>query len=95
MTMTDPNQDVRSQFEAWYPGSGVDGCTCERVAARVGYAGGYQAALQSPAVRELVEALKWYIENDDTNIGQEGNEPFEAGLNRAKAALRTLGAGHE
>ena len=39
------------------------------------------------AAPELLEALQWYVDNDDTNIGQPGNEPYEAGLNRARAAI--------
>lgn len=36
---------------------------------------------------ELLEALQWYVENDDTNIGQQGNEFWELGLDRARAAI--------
>ncbi len=44
--MTTPtNEEVRQQFEAWYPGSGVEGCTIEKVAAWYGYAAGFKAAL--------------------------------------------------
>jgi hypothetical protein len=39
------------------------------------------------AAPELLEALKWYVENDDTNIGMEGNEFWEEGLERGKAAI--------
>jgi hypothetical protein len=39
------------------------------------------------AVHDLLEALKWYVENDDTNIGMEGNEFWEEGLERGKAAI--------
>lgn len=39
------------------------------------------------AAPELLEALQWYVDNDGTNIGQPGNEPYEAGLNRARAAI--------
>jgi hypothetical protein len=35
----------------------------------------------------MLEALKWFVEHDDTNIGQPGNEFFEAGLNRGIAAI--------
>ena len=31
--------------------------------------------------QELLEALKWYVENDETN---EGDEPLEAGLRITK-----------
>ena len=36
----------------------------------------------------LAEALRWYVENDDTNEGQEGNEYWLAGRDRAIAVLR-------
>lgn len=39
---------------------------------------------------KLVECLKWYVENDDTNIGQEGNEFWEDGLNKANALLEEI-----
>ena len=39
------------------------------------------------AAPDLLEALKWFVENDDTNIGQEGNEFWEDGLNRGIAAI--------
>lgn len=39
------------------------------------------------AAPELLEALQWYVQNDDTNVGQEGNEFYEAGLSRAEAAI--------
>lgn len=35
----------------------------------------------------LLEALQWYVENDDTNIGQPGNEFWELGLERGRAAI--------
>ena len=35
----------------------------------------------------LLECLKWYIEEDDTNIGQPGNEYWEAGKERAEIAV--------
>ena len=35
----------------------------------------------------LAEALRWYVENDDTNDGQEGNEFWLAGRDRARALL--------
>lgn len=38
-------------------------------------------------VEALVEALEWYIENDDVCIGQEGNEFYEDGYYRAKTAI--------
>jgi hypothetical protein len=36
------------------------------------------------------EALKWFIENDDTNIGQPGNEYWEDGLNQGIEALAAV-----
>lgn len=39
------------------------------------------------AAPELLEALEWYVRNDDTNVGQEGNEFYEEGLNRGLAAI--------
>ena len=36
----------------------------------------------------LAEALQWYVDNDDTNDGQEGNEFWLAGRDRARALLR-------
>ena len=38
--------------------------------------------------KRLAEALRWYVENDDTNEGQEGNEYWLAGRDRAIAVLR-------
>ena len=35
----------------------------------------------------LVSCLEWYLENDDTNFGMEGNEFWEEGARRAAAAL--------
>lgn len=42
------------------------------------------------ALEEARKALEWYVENDDTNIGQEGNGYWEAGLERGKQALSTI-----
>ena len=42
---------------------------------------------RSDCYDDLLEALKWYVENDDTNIGQEGNEFWENGLSNAKSAI--------
>jgi hypothetical protein len=39
------------------------------------------------AAPDLLAALRWYVENDDTNIGMEGNEFWEEGLECGKAAL--------
>jgi hypothetical protein len=40
------------------------------------------------AAPDLIEALRWYVENDDTIIGMEGNEFWEEGLERGKAAIK-------
>jgi hypothetical protein len=37
---------------------------------------------------DLLEALKWYVENDEVSIGMEGNEFWEEGLERGKAAIK-------
>lgn len=39
------------------------------------------------AAPELLEALQWFVENDDTNIGMAGNEFWEDGLNAGIAAI--------
>lgn len=39
------------------------------------------------AAPDLLEALRWYVENDDTNVQQDGNEFYTAGLRRAEAAI--------
>lgn len=36
----------------------------------------------SNTIQVMLDALKWFVEHDDTNIGQPGNEFFESGLNR-------------
>lgn len=36
---------------------------------------------------ELLACLRWYVENDDTNIGEEGNEFWEDGLNIARHVI--------
>lgn len=38
-------------------------------------------------LRKLGEALRWYVENDDTNLGQEGNEFWELGYYKGKALV--------
>lgn len=38
-------------------------------------------------VTELEEALRWYVENDDTSVGQSGNEFYEEGLFKAQDLL--------
>ena len=38
------------------------------------------------------DALQWFVDNDDTNIGQEGNEFWEDGLNEGIAALAAIEA---
>ena len=30
---------------------------------------------------QMLKSLEWFVENDDTNIGMEGNEFWEDGLN--------------
>lgn len=42
--------------------------------------------------KEIISCLEWYVENDDTNIGQEGNEFWEQGLYRALKALKEVGS---
>lgn len=42
-------------------------------------------------VDRMAEALQWYVDNDDTNDGQEGNEFWLAGRDRARALLRDHG----
>ena len=51
---------------------------------------GHGIAIQqlSDRAERLAEALRWYVENDDTNEGQEGNEYWLAGRDRAIAVLR-------
>lgn len=44
-------------------------------------------------ISSLYSALKWYVENDDTNIGQEGNGFWEEGKKRAEAILAKIEAG--
>lgn len=39
------------------------------------------------AAPELLDALIWFVENDDTNEGMPGNEYWEAGLNAGRAAI--------
>lgn len=41
---------------------------------------------------QLAEALQWYVDTDDTNDGQEGNEFWIAGRDRARAALNPTAA---
>lgn len=36
---------------------------------------------------DLLAALQWFVENDDTNIGMAGNEFWEDGLNAGIAAI--------
>ena len=38
-------------------------------------------------MEEIIKALKWYIANDDTNIGQAGNGFWEQGKLTAIKAL--------
>lgn len=39
---------------------------------------------------EIIDALKWYISTDETNIGQAGNGFWEAGKLKAIRALIAL-----
>lgn len=39
------------------------------------------------AAPELLEALKWYVENEDVNEGDPENEFWTNGLNRARAVI--------
>lgn len=39
------------------------------------------------AAPDLYEALAWYVENDDTNENQTGNEFWLEGRERARSAL--------
>lgn len=39
------------------------------------------------AAPELLECLMWYVKEDDCAEGMEGNEFWEDGLNRARAAI--------
>lgn len=43
---------------------------------------------------ELVEALKWYVAEDDINEGDPENEYWIAGKNRAKEVLRMVEQEH-
>jgi len=45
---------------------------------------------KTEALKLALEALVWFIENDDTNIGQDGNEFWEDGLNRGIAAVTEI-----
>ena len=38
------------------------------------------------------DALQWFVDNDDTNIGQPGNEFWEEGLNEGIAAIAAIEA---
>lgn len=44
-------------------------------------------AVLAAAAPDLLAALRWYVENDDTNVQQDGNEFYTAGLRRAEAAI--------
>ena len=39
-------------------------------------------------VEELLEALEWYVNNDDTNYGDDQNNFRNTGRNRATEAIR-------
>jgi len=36
----------------------------------------------------VMAALRWYIENDDVNLGEQGNEYWEANYHRGKKVYR-------
>lgn len=113
MTMTDPN-DVRRQFATWFAAEcpmtaelANDGDT--RAVENRNFAfKGYQAALQSPAVRELVEAAEIAMRqmahptscisvrptSEWNEHGSISAEGCACDIARVRAALRTLGAGH-
>lgn len=57
---------------------------------------GHRIAIQQlyDRAEALAEALQWYVDNDDTNDGQEGNEFWLAGRDRARALLRDQGVGN-
>lgn len=46
--------------------------------------------MKEAMMEEIIECLRWYVENDDTNLGQEGNEFWEDGYNRAAEVLNKI-----
>ena len=45
---------------------------------------------KTEALKLALEALEWFVENDDTNIGQDGNEFWEDGLNNGIATIAEI-----
>lgn len=41
-------------------------------------------------MQQALEALEWFVKNDDTVIGMQGNEFWEAGLNRGIDTVAVL-----
>ena len=39
---------------------------------------------------KLLDMLKWYVEEDDVIVGQEGNEYWEEGFLKAQALIEEL-----
>lgn len=50
------------------------------------------ASKQKDLAHRLAENLQWYIEEDETNIGQDGNEYWVNGKYRAQALIETYKA---
>tara|TARA_R110000782_G_scaffold46144_1_gene102057 strand:- start:311 stop:616 length:306 start_codon:yes stop_codon:yes gene_type:complete len=48
---------------------------------------GYQAGRKDGVASDLIEALRWYVLNDDVNLWQAGNEYWIEGYNNAVAAI--------
>ena len=42
------------------------------------------------AAKLALDALEWFVENDDTNIGMPGNEFWEDGLNQGIQTITAL-----
>lgn len=40
--------------------------------------------------RHIAKMLEWYVREDETHLGQEGNEPWTAGHYMAKALVTAL-----
>ncbi len=53
--------------------AGVDGCK--------------RVAFLAAAAPELLAALEWYVDNDDTAEGMPGNEPWDAVRDAARAVI--------
>jgi len=41
-------------------------------------------------LQQALDSLKWFVENDDTNPGQHGNEFWEDGLNSGIAVIAII-----